>query len=47
LLLKDGEDGGGRIAGLELGGEWMCKQVLLRAFFVRIQGTIDDLLEIG
>ena len=25
LLLKDVENGGGRVAGLELGGEWMGK----------------------
>jgi hypothetical protein len=47
LLLKDGENGGGRVARLKLGGKWMGKQILLCAFFVRIQGIIDDELEIG
>ena len=42
LLMKDGENSGRRVAGLELGGEWMGKQILLRPFFVRFQGVIDD-----
>jgi hypothetical protein len=42
LLLKDGENGGRRVASLEPGGEWMGKQILLRAFFVHIQRIIDD-----
>jgi hypothetical protein len=42
LLLKDGENGAGRVAGLELGGEWMGKKIVLRALFVRFQGIIDD-----
>jgi hypothetical protein len=32
LLLKDGENGTGRIARLELGGERMRQQVVLCAF---------------
>jgi hypothetical protein len=41
LLLKDNKNGTGRLAGLELDGEWMRKQIVLRAFFVRIQGIVD------
>jgi len=41
LLLKYGENGSGRIAGSEPGGEWMCEEILLCAFFVRIQCIID------
>jgi hypothetical protein len=46
LLLKDGENITGRITGLELGGEWMCKKVVLSTFLVLVQGTIDDQLEV-
>ena len=46
LLLKDVENGAGRIADLELGGEWMGKQVLLRALFILIQRIADDELEV-
>jgi hypothetical protein len=42
LLLKDGENGAWRVAGLELGGEWMRKQIVFGAFFVRFQCIIDD-----
>jgi hypothetical protein len=41
-LLKDGENVTGRVAGLELGDEWMGKKVLLRALFVRFDRIIDD-----
>jgi hypothetical protein len=41
LLLKYGENGGRRIAGSEPGGEWMCEEIVLCAFFVRVQGIID------
>ena len=33
LLLKDGENVAGRVAGLELGGKWMGKQIVPGAFF--------------
>jgi hypothetical protein len=29
LLLNYEENGGGRVAGLELCGEWMCEKVVL------------------
>ena len=44
--MKDGENGTGRIARLELGGEWMCKEVVLRTLLVIVQCVIDDELEI-
>jgi hypothetical protein len=47
LLLKDSENGTGRIASLELGGEGMRKQVVLRTLFVFVQGIIVDYLEVG
>jgi hypothetical protein len=42
LLLKDGEDGTGRIARLELGGEGMGKEVVLCTLLVIVQCVIDD-----
>jgi hypothetical protein len=42
LLLKDCENGGGRVARLKLRGEWVGKKILLGAFFVRFQRIIDD-----
>ena len=42
LLLKHGENGSGRVAGLELGCEGVCEEVLLCMFFVRFQGIIED-----
>jgi hypothetical protein len=47
LLVKDGENCGGRVAVLELGGEWMGKKILLSALFVCFQGIVEDELEIG
>jgi hypothetical protein len=46
LLLEDGENRAGRIARLELGGERMCKQLVLGAFLVLVQGVIEDQLEV-
>lgn len=46
MLLKDGENGTGGIAKLELGGERMYKEVVLRPFLVFVQGSIDDQLEV-
>jgi hypothetical protein len=45
--VKDGENGTGRIAILELGGEGMCKKVVFCALLVCIQSVVDDLLEVG
>jgi hypothetical protein len=47
LPAKDSENCAGRVAGLELDGEWVGKQILFRALFVRFQGIIEDDLEIG
>jgi hypothetical protein len=41
LLLKNSKNRSRRIAGLQLRGEWMRKQILRRAFFVHIQGIIE------
>jgi hypothetical protein len=41
MLLKDSKNGAGRLAGLELGGERMCKEIVFRAGLVRFQGIID------
>jgi hypothetical protein len=46
LLLKDGENGTGGIARLELGGEGMCKEVVLCTLLVIVQCVIDDQLEV-
>jgi hypothetical protein len=46
LLLKDSKYITRRIARLELGGEWMCKEVIIGAFLVLVQSTIDDQLEV-
>jgi hypothetical protein len=45
--VKDGENFAGRVAVLELGGEGMGKEILLRTLFVDFQGIVEDELEIG
>ena len=45
--MKDGENRAGRIAVLELDGEWMGKKIHLGALFVRFQGITEYKLEIG
>jgi hypothetical protein len=45
--VKDGENGGRRAAGLELGGEGMDKKILFGALFIGFQCIIEDHLEIG
>ena len=47
LLLKDGENGGWRVAGLKLSGEWMGEEISLCLFFVHFQGIIEYELEVG
>ena len=42
LLLKYGENSGRRVAGLELGGEWVCKEVLLGMLFVCFESIIEE-----
>ena len=46
LLLKHGENGAGRLAGLELGCERMGKKVLLCLLFVGFQGITESELEV-
>jgi hypothetical protein len=47
LLLKDVENATRRVAVLELGSEWVGEKIVLCAFFVRIQGIIENKLEVG
>jgi hypothetical protein len=46
LLLKNGTNGTRGIAKLELGGERMYKEVVLRALLIFVQGIIDDQLKV-
>jgi hypothetical protein len=46
LLSKYVDDGAGRMAMLELGSEWMGKKIVLCAFFVFFQGSIENELEV-
>ena len=45
LILKDGENGGSRVAVLQLGGEWMGEKVLLGLLLVGLQGRLENSLE--
>ena len=47
LLLNHGENGAWRVAGLELGGEWVSKKIFLGLFFGLFQGIIEYQLEVG
>jgi hypothetical protein len=42
LLMNDGENGAGRVAVLELRDKWMGKKIALCAFFVGLQGIIEN-----
>jgi hypothetical protein len=42
LLVKQGKNGARRVAGLELGGEWVRKEVLLCLLFVCFQGMAKN-----
>jgi hypothetical protein len=42
LLLKHGENTASRIAGFEPVSERVREKILLRAFFVRFQGIIEN-----
>jgi len=42
LLMSDSENGGERVAVLELGDKWMGKKIVLCAFFVGLQGIIEN-----
>ena len=42
LLMNDGENVAGSVAILKLGGQWVCKKVAPRAFFVCLQGIVEN-----
>jgi hypothetical protein len=42
LLLKHGEKAASRIAVFESASEWVREKIILCAFFVRFQGTIEN-----
>jgi hypothetical protein len=42
LLMKDGENGAGRVASPELGGKWMREEITFCSLFVCLQGIIKD-----
>jgi hypothetical protein len=42
LLIHDSEDGCERVAVLELGDKWMGKKIILCAFFVGLQGIVEN-----
>ena len=45
--MKDGENGTGSVARLELSDEGMCTKVFIGAFLIFTQGIVDDELEVG
>ena len=45
LILQDGEDGGGRVANLQLGGKRMCEKVLLGLLLIGLKSGLEDSLE--
>jgi hypothetical protein len=47
LPLKDSKNIAGRIAVLELGGEWVQKEIVLCSFVINFQGIIDYYLKVG
>ena len=47
LFLKNGENGTGRVAGSELGGQSMREKVILRLLFVPTQSSIENGPKIG
>jgi hypothetical protein len=42
LLMNNSENGARRVAVLELGDKWMGKKIALCAFFVGLQGIIEN-----
>ena len=42
LLVNDSENGAERVAVLELCDKWMGKKIVLCAFFVGLQGIIEN-----
>jgi hypothetical protein len=47
LMLKHEKNSTGRVAGPELSGEWMGKEILLCTSFICFQGMNDYQLEMG
>ena len=46
MLVKEGENGSRRVAGLKLRRKWMCKKIMVCAFFVCLQSVIENQLEV-
>ena len=44
-ILKDSNNGGSRLARLQLGGERMCEKIFLRLLLVGLQRGLEDGLE--
>jgi len=42
LVMNEGENSAGRFAVLELGNEWMGKEIIVCALFVGLQGIIEN-----
>ena len=42
LLVNEGENGAGRGTVLELSDKWMRKKIVLGAFFVGLQGIVEN-----
>ena len=40
--MNEGEDGAGRVTGLELDDKWMGKEIFLGTFFVGVQGIVKN-----
>ena len=47
LGAEDGQDVGGRVAGLQLDHQWMHEKVFLGLLLILFDGSIEDGLEIG
>ena len=40
--MNEGENGAGRVTGLELDDEWMGKDIFLGSFSVGVQGIVEN-----
>ena len=47
LLINEGENVAGRVAVLEPGEKWVGEEILPCAFFIGLQGIVENQLEIG
>ncbi len=47
LVLKDGENGGRRVAAVQSGGKWMREKVFFSLFLIRSQGSVEDGSKVG